>query len=323
MRGFTTLGLTIVQCYPDTNPFDATPPIWNLSPLPLAAEQYDTQAVREAARAAADSSGYNPFYGAYGTCPLALYDYGILTANLPPITYTAPPPLEHLVLSSPLEFLEAINPTGNTVVFKVRAGERICLLKVFRDREVSMFGYRKPEERPTHPLKRFAREKLAYEHLLRFGACDKGAVPRCFGWLELTAEERDSLVTLPNLTDQWHHLHKDDGLPKALLLEYIDDAEQMTIDSITLERADKALRALYHIHAAHVLHNDVHGRNILVGSGGRVVWIDFDAARTVNQSTESRPVGRRELQCELANTWEQLYNTMLTDKRIGFRSWLE
>lgn len=47
----------------------------------------------------------------------------------------------------------------------------------FRDQEVSMEGYRKPEERPPHPLKRFAREKEAYEHLLHYGACEKGAVP--------------------------------------------------------------------------------------------------------------------------------------------------
>ena len=180
-----------------------------------------------------------------------------------------------------------------------------------------MVGYRKPEERPPHPLKRFAREKAAYEHLLHFGACAKGVVPNCFGWLELTSQERDSLVELPNLTSHWRHLRNDDGLPKALLLEYLEEAKMLSIENITVGLADKAVRALYHIHAAYVLHNDVHGRNVLVLPSGRVVWIDFDAAMVANPSIEARSVSRYDLLDELANSWDWFYNTMVR----GSPSW--
>ncbi|KIP05260.1 hypothetical protein PHLGIDRAFT_162018 [Phlebiopsis gigantea 11061_1 CR5-6] len=320
MLRFATFGSTFVESYPENNPFDSNPPLWNLSPFPLDAQRHDTQAVRDAACAAANSSGSNPFYGAYGPCPLAIYDSGIYGAKLPPITYAAPSPLERATVHAPLQFLAVISPTGNTLAFKVRIGDDVRLLKVFRDQEVSMVGYRKPEERPPHPLKRFRREKEAYEHLLHSGACEKGLVPQCFGWLELTEEDRDTLLMLPDVPEEWRHIHRDDGLPKALLLEFFDDAEPLTIDNITLKIADSAVRALYHIHASYVLHNDIHGRNVLVLPGQRVVWIDFDSAAVVSRSTEFRPVRRQELLNELVRSWNIFYNRMLMDKRIGFRS---
>ena len=130
MLKFTTFGSTFVKSYPETNPFDFAPPLWNLSPLPLDVARHDTQAIRDAACAAANSSGNNPFYGAYGSCPLALYDYELYGAELPPITYTPPPPLERAVLCAPLEFLAVINPKGNTLAFKVRVGDDVRFLKV-------------------------------------------------------------------------------------------------------------------------------------------------------------------------------------------------
>ena len=34
---------------------------------------------------------------------------------------------------------------------------------------------------------RFEIERDAYAHLLHYGACEYGAVPRCYGWIELSA----------------------------------------------------------------------------------------------------------------------------------------
>ena len=132
MLRFQTFGSTLVKTYPDSNPFDFDPPLWNLSPFPLEAQRYDTQETRDAARTAAESSGYNPFYGAHGTCPIALYDPQLRGADLPAIVYATPPTLQRVVLDEPMEFLEAINPTGNTVVFKVRIRDDFRLLKVVR-----------------------------------------------------------------------------------------------------------------------------------------------------------------------------------------------
>ena len=155
--------------------------------------------------------------------------------------------------------------------------------------------------------------KNAYEHLVHGGACQNGTVPFCFGWLELAKEDLDNLVKLPDLPDAWSYIHQDDGLPKALLLEYFDGAERMTIDNITVKIADSAVRALYQVHASYVLHNDIHGRNVLVLPGGRVVWVDFDSTDTVDKSTEDRPIRRQELLEELVQSWDIFYNWMVSN----------
>ena len=61
-----------------------------------------------------------------------MYDYKLYGDKLPQITYAAPPALERAVLGTPLEFLTVINPTGNTLAFKIRIGDDVRLLKVVR-----------------------------------------------------------------------------------------------------------------------------------------------------------------------------------------------
>ena len=167
--------------------------------------------------------------------------------------------------------------------------------------------YRKPEEAPPHPLKRFACEKDAYAHLLHYGACDKGAVPHCFGWLELSPADVDAIEALPGLASAWRGMRDDPSLPKALLLEYFPDAAQLSIDNVTSAVAQKVCRALYAVHACYVMHNDVNRRNILVLPDERVVWVDFDASWTARQSENEPPLRRQYLMKEFTRGWAHCY----------------
>lgn len=168
-----------------------------------------------------------------------------------------------------------------------------------------MLGYRKPEEAPRHPLERFASEKAAYEHLMHYGACAKGAVPQCYGWLELSAQDVSNIVNLPGLAQdsELKRLATDAGPPKALLLEYIA-GERVTIDNVTDKIAENALRTLYLVHASYVMHCDVHSRNILVTPAGRIVWVDFDRAFTPLSDTD---LMQYMLFIELSHAWSYFY----------------
>lgn len=172
--------------------------------------------------------------------------------------------------------------------------------------------YRKPEEAPMHPLVRFKREKTAYAHLIYYGACDKGVVPRCYGWLNLTADDLDSMKLMPNISRRpaWLDFREDDTLPRALLLEYFDNAERLSMYNITPEVADRALRALYCVDASYIKHGDVSPRNILLLPEGRVVLVDFDSADYLGRDPK-RPLLRQALFLEISGAWSQFYQFLV------------
>lgn len=177
--------------------------------------------------------------------------------------------------------------------------------------------YYKPQDAPPHPFRLFEREKKAYAHLVHYGACDKGIVPKCYGWLELSNDDVENILSLPGISESLQSLKRDEGLPKALLLEYLPNATRISVDNISLELADAALRSFYHIHASYVVHRDVHGRNILVLEGGRVVWIDFDAAWTANEIVAEVPIRRQMMVDELARAWTYLYPELVSAILFG------
>lgn len=132
MQRFLSLGTSILPTYPEENPFEHNPYILNLRPYPPS-EAHDTQEFRDACCAIAQKSGRNPLFGTFGTCPLYTYDPVQYSAHLPFTKYEVPPPLPRATLSAPLVFLEQINPTGNTALFKVRVGDAdVRLLKLVR-----------------------------------------------------------------------------------------------------------------------------------------------------------------------------------------------
>lgn len=164
---------------------------------------------------------------------------------------------------------------------------------------------------PAHPLRRFATEKCAYEHLVHYGACANGAVPQCYGWLELSAHDMEGIANLPGIADELKTLATDAGPPKALLLEYFDGAVPVTIANVTEAIADKALRGLCLVHACYTLHDDINSRNILVTPSGRVVWVDFDAAFMVRCSTQYDQMYRYMFLKEMFIGWAYFYTALV------------
>lgn len=64
-------------------------------------------------------------------------------------------------------------------------------------------------------------------------------------------------------------------------MEWLDGAERLNSQNVTIDHAITLVRGLSKIHDAGVLHFDVFERNILVIPGSkRAVWIDFSCAQT-------------------------------------------
>lgn len=162
---------------------------------------------------------------------------------------------------------------------------------------------------------RFRREKDAYAHLIHYGVCESGSVPRCYGWLELSRSSCDNLYDFSLATkDQDDFLRislkKNRRRPKALLLEYLSPVERLSVQNITPTIADTALRALCTIHSAFVRHGDIETRNILLLPEGRVVWVDFDNAKTPLEDNPT--LTRQMLMDELADGWSLFYTSLVS-----------
>ena len=159
----------------------------------------------------------------------------------------------------------------------------------------------------------FARERAAYAHLVHFGVCDKGTVPKCYGWLELTKEHIKQIMELPTITgDARSRLYfRSDLPPRAIILEYFPSAVKIDIENVTEPLADLAVRGICEIHAAYVWHGDIHPRNILIlpdSDPERVVWIDFD--HSVVPCYEPR-LTRLSLLDEAASVWACMYQDLV------------
>jgi hypothetical protein len=156
---------------------------------------------------------------------------------------------------------------------------------------------------------RFMRERDAYAHLVRSGICNKGSVPKCYGWLQLTPQHLCQILALPDLSEKADELRfTESNPPKALLLEYFAGAVQIDIDNITEELADRAMRAMCDVHFAYVCHNDIHRRNILLLPHDRIVWVDFDHAWVPSCK---RGLSRLAILYDAARTWGCLYQDLV------------
>ena len=166
-----------------------------------------------------------------------------------------------------------------------------------------------PDAEYSIPVDRFEQEKEAYAHLLDYGICAKGIVPHCYGWLELSKRHCERIEAILESSDLGNvPLTLLEEPPRAVLIEYFSDAVRLRHENITEALADKALRGLYEIHSAYVMHGDVHRRNILVLPDDRVVWVDFNFSWTPSSRLTCR---RQELLGELYWGWSVFYHHMV------------
>jgi hypothetical protein len=117
-------------------------------------------------------------------------------------------------------------------------------------------------------------EVTAYERLQEHGLCDRAVIPQFHG----SIEDLDPKLHQPHLD----MFLDDEYPPKALLLEYIPDMEAMHWTNYTDAKRDNLIRGLEEIHAAGVIHDEIHPRNMMVvkGDSEKAIWIDFDRAQT-------------------------------------------
>lgn len=111
--------------------------------------------------------------------------------------------------------------------------------------------------------------------------CKRGFVPAFYGYIDRI----DPSVFHPPL----ERFLSDKFQPSAILLEYLADTER-----------------LREIHYALVHHHDMYPKNILVASGDRIIWIDFDVATTVHS------IGTRErTYCEYETEFVKSFGKLL------------
>ncbi|RAK89631.1 hypothetical protein BO79DRAFT_145763 [Aspergillus costaricaensis CBS 115574] len=180
------------------------------------------------------------------------------------------------VKPSEVEFLDTLKESKYSVVFKVRFQEKLCVMKVYHDREPNEF------DPPDRIVNLFISESTAYQRLESKGLCQRGVIPNYYGTIR-NIQPAD----WPNL-----HMFLNDKLPpNAVLIEYIPNLQQIDLSNYSPQRLAKLREILDDIHAAGVLHADPKPRNMMVSLADeeRVLWIDFDSAQTFTEFVDLSP----------------------------------
>lgn len=134
-------------------------------------------------------------------------------------------------------------------------------------------------------MNRFRCELGAYRNLFSYGVCERGFVLQCYGYC-------DNFKRSEFPSDIVSHFENDTEDPQALFLEYLVDPEVLNCVNYTAERMQKAIAALQEVHNAHVLHEDLYPKNILIvpGDPERVLVTDFDVSETFGDTRPWHPI---------------------------------
>lgn len=122
---------TLVASYPEVNPFETDPPVFNLTPFTAEYDRSrDTPEFLAAALVVTEKSGFNPLRWQYCSNPFVIIDDRVRIAKLPFKAYKAPPPLREAVLPEDTVFTGQISKHSNTVLLTIRARDETMLLKL-------------------------------------------------------------------------------------------------------------------------------------------------------------------------------------------------
>ncbi|KAI0662453.1 hypothetical protein C8Q70DRAFT_908914 [Cubamyces menziesii] len=321
----------VLNSYPEIDIFSWDPPVSNLTPALRLDHRLDTEEFLRVIMEEREKfyGFWNPMRSWYGMCPLSpspgtpyfLVDPGQFRH------YLAPPPLPQLPSDTAIDLLEHICPTANRPVFKIRIGQQTWLMKIFsKDRRPDDTDHRTAKER-------FEIERDSYAHLSHYGACDAGVVPRFHGWMELShthlydcndmiRRTRNSGALPKDQEFAWvSPIFEDGSLACALIIEYIEGAEAISFENLTMAWMDLMMRAVARVHGSYVCHGDLENwNNMLIvpgreGRPDRAVVIDFDHAMTPNVP-RGRCLGPRSMLSELEDLWVEFYSSVLPMQRI-------
>jgi hypothetical protein len=102
--------------------------------------------------------------------------------------------------------------------------------------------------------------------------CERGFVPFFHGCIDR--------LDPSHFHQQLNHFKEDKFLPRAIVLEYLPEAERLNCLNYSDDLFRSAVDGIREIHDALIHHYDVYPKNMLVVSGTKIVWIDFDVATT-------------------------------------------
>ncbi|KAF8511341.1 hypothetical protein BU17DRAFT_69677 [Hysterangium stoloniferum] len=158
------------------------------------------------------------------------------------------------------------------VYTKVNGIEKLAILKV----------YQVPSRYRDTRLDGFIREFVAYSNLTHFGLCDEGLVPHCYGWYDFAS---DDPVVLSERHPYVPFIWEDEVAPRALLLEYLEDAVPLSAENYTPQMAPAVVDALQRIQSFGIIHRDPEMRNIVVRPDGNTFWVKASFSLTFESLT--------------------------------------
>ncbi|PYI35160.1 hypothetical protein BP00DRAFT_442985 [Aspergillus indologenus CBS 114.80] len=184
-----------------------------------------------------------------------------------------------------------ISRSEASTVLEVRICGKTRIMKLFHDNGDP--GY----SRRGRDLNRFRCELNAYRNLLKFGVCDSGFVPFFHGFIDR--------LDPSDFNQQLNYFKKDEFLPRAIILEYFPAAERLNCVNYSDDLFRYAVDGIRQIHKALIHHHDIYPKNLLVVSGSRIVWIDFDVAMTF-QDMDTLEKAYCEYEVELVKSFGKL-----------------
>ncbi|PYH98264.1 hypothetical protein BO71DRAFT_345219 [Aspergillus ellipticus CBS 707.79] len=198
-----------------------------------------------------------------------------------------------------IDITREISRSEASTIFEIRMCGRTHVMKLFHDNGDP--GHTKR----GRDLNRFGCELNAYRNLRQFGVCERGLVPFFFGWIDRV----DPSAFHPQLK----HFTSDKFHPRAIVLEYLVDAEKLNCVNYSEGLFRYAVDGIKEIHNARIHHHDIYPKSMLVVAGSRIVWIDFDVATTFD-SMGSREKAYCDYEVELVQDFGKL---LKDDQRQG------
>ena len=196
-------------------------------------------------------------------------------------------------------FLQKLQESAYSVVFKIAVHEQICVVKVvsafclplmselsvcsnYHDRGPSAYD---PKDREVNL---FVCESTAYQQLKSNGLCERRDIPDFYGTITKIQ---------PTLWPSLSMFHEDNLPPNAILIEYIPNMKPIGLSNFSRGYLVKFRQILDDIHQAGVYHGDAKPRNMMIsqeegGKDTRVLWIDFDSVQTF--SSDERPLSQKQ-----------------------------
>lgn len=210
------------------------------------------------------------------------------------------------ISSSDTRFVKQLHWSKASDIWLVEHKGQKCVLKVFHENQD--YGLADDGRRD---LDRYRCEARAYVNLKKSGLCDRGIVPKVYGFIECLDPHM--------FEDELHNFQCDQHYPNAILLEYLPGVSSMDYLKYSKERMNIAIEGIRQIHElAFVEHMDTYTKNILIAPGPpeRVLWADFDIAASFKDESVLTTQDKANMDLEL-EVVKSLGDLLAEDQKLG------